>query len=135
MASEISHRRSKTIFFPPSSFIRYYNQVLGLSPWLVSMALAIALVVDAVTDPVVGYVSDHTRTKWGRRHPYIYISVIPSSAFYFFLIMADFGESQTALFVQLLLLITGLRVSWTFFQCLAKRSARNCLRTTASGQR
>ena len=100
-----------------SSFLfYYYNQVLGLSPWLVSMALAIALVVDAVTDPVVGYVSDHTRTKWGRRHPYIYISVIPSSAFYFFLIMADFGESQTALFVQLLLLITGLRVSWTFFQ-------------------
>ena len=99
------------------------------------MALAIALVVDAVTDPVVGYVSDHTRTKWGRRHPYIYISVIPSSAFYFFLIMADFGESQAALFVQLLLLITGLRVSWTFSKCLAKRSARNCLRTTASGQR
>ncbi len=94
----------------------YYNQVLGLSPWLVSLALAIALVVDAITDPILGYASDHTISRWGRRHPYIYASLIPSSAFYLFLVIAEFGSSQLALFVQLLLLVTGLRVAWTFFQ-------------------
>ncbi|XOV85978.1 MAG: MFS transporter [Pseudomonadota bacterium] len=100
-----------------SSFLfYYYNQVLGLSPWLVSFALAIALVVDAATDPIVGYASDHTASRWGRRHPYIYFSLIPSSLFYFFLIMADFGDGQLMLFLQLLTLVTGLRVAWTFFQ-------------------
>ncbi len=100
-----------------SSFLfYYYNQVLGLSPWLVSLALAIALIVDAITDPILGYISDHTSSRWGRRHPYIYASLIPSSLFYFLLIMADFGEGQALLFWQLLFLVTGLRVSWTFFQ-------------------
>ena len=94
----------------------YYNQVLGLSPGLVSVALALALVVDAVSDPMLGYISDHTRSRLGRRHPYIYASLIPSGAFYYLLLTAHFGTSQTALFVQLLLLVTGLRVAWTFYQ-------------------
>ncbi|MEE2674776.1 MAG: MFS transporter [Myxococcota bacterium] len=94
----------------------YYNQVLGLSPGLVSVALALALVVDAISDPMLGYFSDHTRSRLGRRHPYIYASLIPSGAFYYFLLTASFGTSQTALFCQLLILITGLRLAWTFYQ-------------------
>ena len=94
----------------------YYNQVLGLSPGLVSLALALALVVDAVSDPMLGYFSDHTKSRLGRRHPYIYASLIPSGAFYYLLLTANFGSSQTALFWQLLLLVTGLRLAWTFYQ-------------------
>lgn len=94
----------------------YYNQVLGLSPGLAGLALAIALVVDAVSDPLLGYLSDHTRSRWGRRHPYIYASLVPSAVFYYWLLTASFGDSQTALFLQLLLLVTGLRVAWTFYQ-------------------
>lgn len=94
----------------------YYNQVLGLDPGLAGLALAIALVVDAITDPLLGYISDHTRSRLGRRHPYIYASLLPSAAFYFLLLTASFGKSQTALFVQLLALVVGLRVAWTFYQ-------------------
>lgn len=94
----------------------YYNQVLGLSPGLVSIAMALALVVDAVSDPLLGYISDHTRSRLGRRHPYIYASLIPSAGLYFLLLVADFGSSQTMLFVQLLVLVSGLRIAWTFFQ-------------------
>ena len=53
----------------------YYNQVLGLEPALAGLALALALVVDAVTDPLVGVWSDRARTRWGRRHP----SCMPAS--------------------------------------------------------
>ncbi|HAJ75525.1 MAG TPA: hypothetical protein DCM64_03625, partial [Gammaproteobacteria bacterium] len=94
----------------------YYNNVLGLEAWLVSLALALALAIDGITDPLVGYYSDYTRSRWGRRHPYIYAGILPGALCYFFLIMADFGSTQTQLFCQLFLLITLLRIAWTFYQ-------------------
>ena len=55
----------------------FYNQVVGLSPGEVSVALAVALVVDAIWDPTVGQISDNLNTRWGRRHPLMYASAIP----------------------------------------------------------
>lgn len=55
----------------------FYNQVLGMDPRLVSLALAIALVIDGVVDPVIGYLSDRTYSRWGRRLPWLYIAPIP----------------------------------------------------------
>ena len=43
----------------------YYNQVLGVSATLTSVALAIALMFDAVSDPLVGSFSDKLRTRFG----------------------------------------------------------------------
>jgi len=61
----------------------FYNQVLGLSPALASLALFLALVVDAVTDPLVGSISDSYRSALGRRHPFMYVSAFPVAlAFY-----------------------------------------------------
>ena len=57
--------------------IYYYNDVLGLEAWWASLALAIAMVVDGFTDPILGYLSDYTKSRWGRRHPYIFLSIIP----------------------------------------------------------
>ena len=45
----------------------YYNQVLGLPGSLAGMAALLALVVDAVTDPMVGQISDRFNSRWGRR--------------------------------------------------------------------
>jgi GPH family glycoside/pentoside/hexuronide:cation symporter len=94
----------------------YYNNVLGLDAWLVSLALAVALVIDGISDPVLGYMSDYTKSRWGRRHPYIYGSILPGALSYFLLIVSDFGPNQIALFFQLLILITALRLAWTFYQ-------------------
>ncbi len=55
----------------------YYSQVLGLDAVLAASAMAIALVVDAVSDPWVGIWSDRVRTRWGRRHPSMYAAIIP----------------------------------------------------------
>ena len=41
----------------------YYSQVLGLSAHLAGLALAIGFVADAVTDPVIGYLSDNTKSR------------------------------------------------------------------------
>ena len=63
----------------------YYNQVLGLDAYLVTIALAIALIFDAISDPLVGIWSDRVRTRWGRRHPFMYVAVVPFCAFLLFL--------------------------------------------------
>jgi Na+/melibiose symporter-like transporter len=55
----------------------YYSRVLGAPPGLVGAALAIALVFDGVSDPFIGYMSDNTKSRWGRRHPYMYIAIVP----------------------------------------------------------
>ena len=55
----------------------YFNQILGLEPLLASYALAIALVFDAISDPLVGAWSDRFKSKWGRRHPFVYLAIIP----------------------------------------------------------
>ncbi|MDP6828433.1 MAG: MFS transporter [Pseudomonadales bacterium] len=55
----------------------FYNQVIGISATLTGIALAIALVFDAISDPVAGSISDRWKSKWGRRHPFITGSAIP----------------------------------------------------------
>ncbi len=55
----------------------FYNQVLGMDPRLVSLALMVALVIDGLADPLIGYMSDRTYTRWGRRLPWLYLAPIP----------------------------------------------------------
>ncbi len=61
----------------------YYNNVLGLSGTLAGMAVTIALVFDAVSDPIVGSISDRWRSNLGRRHPFLYAAAIPLALFFF----------------------------------------------------
>ena len=44
-----------------------YSSVLGLPAWMGGLALNLVLIVDAITDPLVGYFSDRFRSRWGRR--------------------------------------------------------------------
>ena len=44
----------------------FYSQVMGVNAELVGLALLIALLVDAFSDPLVGYMSDNTHSRWGR---------------------------------------------------------------------
>ena len=55
----------------------FYNQVVGLDARLVSLALTVAMVADAFADPLIGYFSDRTHTRWGRRLPWMYTAAIP----------------------------------------------------------
>ena len=94
----------------------YYNQVLGLDALLVSAAIAIALVIDAISDPFVGVLSDRTRSRWGRRHPFMYAAIIPFALCYY-LLLQDPGEiSDSALFLRLLGLMVCLRIAMTFYE-------------------
>ena len=60
----------------------FYNQVLGLSPALVGIALSAGLIVNAVFDPLVGSWSDRTRSRLGRRHPFMFAAILPVALCY-----------------------------------------------------
>ena len=96
----------------------YYNQVLGLDALTVSLAFGLALIIDAVSDPIIGIWSDRTNSKLGRRHPFLYFSIIPFSFAYYFLIAGPApGEvEQTELFWRLVFLLMILRISMTLFE-------------------
>ena len=55
----------------------FYNQVLGLPAAQVGFAIMCALLLDAFIDPAIGFLSDNTRSRWGRRHPWMYGSALP----------------------------------------------------------
>ncbi|MEQ3744652.1 MAG: MFS transporter [Henriciella sp.] len=94
----------------------YYSQVLGVHAALVGGALLLAMVVDGLSDPIVGYWSDNLRTTWGRRHPFMYLAAIPVAAAYYFLWQPPEHLSGNELFPYLLLMTIAVRVSFTFYE-------------------
>src|SRR3954468_23920316 len=55
----------------------FYAQVVGLPAQTVGLAIVMALILDAFIDPIVGQLSYNTRSRWGRRHPWMYGAAIP----------------------------------------------------------
>jgi Na+/melibiose symporter-like transporter len=93
----------------------YYVQVLHLNPALAGLALFLALLVDAVTDPAVGAISDNVATRLGRRHPFIYGSAIPFGLFLWLIFTPPTGLGEWGLFAWLVFFAIGVRVAMTFF--------------------
>ena len=94
----------------------YYNQVLGLEPYLASIALGVSLFFDAISDPLVGVWSDRFKSKLGRRHPFIYASIFPLAFCIWLLFVPPSSYDQTYLFLKLLTLTVCIRLAITFFE-------------------
>jgi Na+/melibiose symporter-like transporter len=92
----------------------YYNQVVGMPAARVGLALLIVLCIDAIVDPIIGYVSDNTRSRFGRRHPYMYAAAIPVALAYLALWMPPSGLSEDGLFVYLVLVASAIRICISF---------------------
>jgi len=63
----------------------YYTDALGLKHADAGIAMAVAVFWDAITDPVMGHITDNTRSRFGRRHPYILLGGLAVVAAYVFL--------------------------------------------------
>ncbi|MEE2893399.1 MAG: MFS transporter [Pseudomonadota bacterium] len=94
----------------------FYSQVVGLDARLVGIAITTALVFDAISDPVVGYWSDNLRSRWGRRHPFMYASAIPVALSYFLLWNPPEGLGESGLFWYLLVFAVCIRTFITAYE-------------------
>ena len=94
----------------------FYSQVMGVDAYLVGLALLIALLVDAFSDPLIGYFSDNTHHKWGRRHPFMYAAAIPVAVSYFFMWNPPASLSGNDLFMYIVVLAIVVRTMITMFE-------------------
>ena len=74
------------------------NLGLGMNPALVGLVSALPRLTDAITDPLMGYISDTTRSRWGRRRPYIFVGAILVGVIYALLWQLPADKSETFYF-------------------------------------
>ncbi|WP_299329465.1 MFS transporter [Parasphingopyxis sp.] len=101
----------------------YYNQAVGLSNSLIGVAIMLALLVDAISDPVMGVVSDRWRSRWGRRHPFLFIAPVPLAISLYLIFnppdawtgTSAEGANQTLLFIWLAIFTIVSRLAITLY--------------------
>ena len=93
----------------------YYSQVLELPAIVVGLVLGVAIVVDAVSDPVVGSLSDNFKSRLGRRHPFILFSIIPTTLSMFALFSPPETLSTSGLTAWLFTWTIAIRLCFSFY--------------------
>ena len=93
----------------------YYNQALGLPGVYAGAGLAISLVFDAISDPVVGSWSDGFKSRWGRRHPFMLFAIVPLGLLFFALFWPPEGLSEIQLFAWFTVFSVLSRTALSFF--------------------
>jgi glycoside/pentoside/hexuronide:cation symporter, GPH family len=78
-------------------FAIFLTDVVGLRPGLAALSVFIGRSSDYINDPIIGYLSDRTRTRWGRRRPFILFGAVPFAAIYMLLWWVPPLQSQISL--------------------------------------
>lgn len=74
------------------------NLGFGMNPALVGLLGSLPRLTDAITDPLMGYISDNTRSRWGRRRPYIFLGAIAAGIVFALLWQMPQGKSEAFYF-------------------------------------
>ena len=93
----------------------FYNQVIGLSGFLTGLAVSIAIFFDAISDPLVGSMSDNFKSRLGRRHPFMFASPLPVMICVFLIFTPPEGMNQFAIFAWFTGFTILLKLSITLF--------------------
>ena len=94
----------------------FLYEVAGVHPFTVGALLLLSRCWDAVTDPIVGRLSDLTLTRWGRRRPWLMVAAIPLAISYFFLWQVIPGAGQ---FLDFVYYLFWLVLYNTFYTCIS----------------
>ena len=88
---------------------------LGMKAWIVSLAMMLPRIVDAFVDPFMGHVSDNSRTRWGRRKPFLVLGCFLASLFLFLIWCGDKEWSKTLQLIHLAGMGVLFYVSWGLY--------------------
>ena len=94
----------------------FYNQVIGIPATIVSTAIALTLLVDAFADPFIGRWSDLTRSRIGRRHPFIIGSALPTAFFFVLAWFPPTGLTDFQMGIWIFALASLTRISISAFE-------------------
>ena len=101
----------------------FFNQVIGVPASIVGTALALTLLVDAIVDPFLGRWADVTRSRWGRRHPFMLASAIPTTLFFFFTWFPPTGLTDIQYGIWIFCFAAATRASISAFEINASAMA------------
>ena len=93
----------------------YYTQVMGLSGTLTAAAVTIGILSDAISDPLMGSISDRWVSKLGRRHPFMFAAPVPLILTLYFIFNPPLGLTDMELFVWFALFTVLMRICTTLF--------------------
>src|SRR5262249_20301717 len=99
-----------------SGLMLFFNQVIGLPATWVGATMMGTLIFDAICDPLIGEWSDHTRSRWGRRHPFMYASAIPAALAFYFLFNPPLGWSRNNLLLYMAAMLVAVRVLLSLYE-------------------
>lgn len=99
-----------------SMLLLFLNQVAGLPPAQVGFLLMFTTVLDAFLDPVVGQWSDTTRSRFGRRHGFMYVAALPSAVAFFLLWNPPYDWPKEQLFYYMAVLVIALRFLTSLYE-------------------
>jgi GPH family glycoside/pentoside/hexuronide:cation symporter len=88
---------------------------LGMDPFLAGVLAAVPRIFDAITDPIMGYVSDNTRSRWGRRKPYILLGSVITGVTFMVMWQLYPENSQTYNFFYFLFFSLIFYIGYTIF--------------------
>ena len=87
-----AHGTSTMIGVLVTYLLNYMTDTLGIAAFTAGAIIFGARMYDLVTDPVMGYISDRTRSRWGRRRPYLFLGAL--TCFGAFVALFNAGESR-----------------------------------------
>lgn len=96
-------------------FMFFLLTAFGMDPFLAGLLGGLPRIFDAITDPIMGFVSDNTKSRWGRRRPYIFVGAILSGLFFMLLWQLDAENSQTYNFWYFLIMSMVFLIGNTMF--------------------
>jgi GPH family glycoside/pentoside/hexuronide:cation symporter len=96
-------------------FMFFLLTAFGMNPFLAGLLGGLPRIFDALTDPIMGFISDNTKSDWGRRRPYIFVGAILSGLFFILLWQLDETNSQTYNFWYFLIMSMVFLVGNTMF--------------------
>ncbi|MCL2127798.1 MAG: MFS transporter [Treponema sp.] len=103
------------LFFTLMGFwsLKYLTDIVGMAAALAGIAVMIGKVWDAVTDPMMGFISDRTLTRWGRRRPYLLLGALPIMLFFWLFFSAPPVAGPAPLFVWTAIVLMLLNTAST----------------------
>lgn len=94
--------------------LNYGTDVLLMPPAIISTIIGASRIINAISDPLIGHLSDHTRSKFGRRRFWMLLSVLPTAALFYMMFAQPAGLSGTSLAVWMAVAIIGFYVAINF---------------------
>jgi GPH family glycoside/pentoside/hexuronide:cation symporter len=95
----------------------FFTKALGLNPAWAGVAMSVSVIWEAIFEPIMGHISDNTRSRWGRRHPYMIVggTMMAICSYLIWFVPQIFHTSQLSILGYVIAINLLLRTGLTMF--------------------